>query len=145
MEYKSITYTPGLYKIFDEILVNAADNSVRVKNMTEIRVTVDPVEGKITVFNDGDGIPIQMNSEHKIFIPEMIFGHLLSGSNFNDDEKRVVGGRNGYGAKLANIYSSKFQCEVLDSKKKKKFTMCWTKNMHTKSEPEIETSSERKD
>ena len=29
MAYKTINYVPGLYKIFDEILVNAADNFVR--------------------------------------------------------------------------------------------------------------------
>lgn len=103
MEYKNIEITPGLYKIFDEILVNASDNSVRVKNMTELRVTIDKEQGCISVQNDGDGIPVVMHDEHKIYIPDMIFGHLLTGSNFDDDEKKIVGGRNGYGAKLANI------------------------------------------
>lgn len=94
-ENKSITYTPGLLKIFDEILVNAADNAVRVKNCQEINVTIDQTNNVISVSNDGDGIPIVNHTEHKVYIPEMIFGHLLTGSNFDDTEKKVVGGRNG--------------------------------------------------
>ncbi len=43
MEYKSVSYPPGLYKIFDEILVNAADNRVRDTTMDTIKVDVDTV------------------------------------------------------------------------------------------------------
>lgn len=63
--------------------------------MTELKVNIDKDEGSISVYNDGDGIPIVIHDEHKIYIPEMIFGHLLTGSNFDDDEKKIVGGRNG--------------------------------------------------
>jgi DNA topoisomerase-2 len=41
----------------------------------------------------------------------------------------VVGGRNGYGAKLANIFSHKFIVECGDGRLKKKFRMTWSKNM----------------
>lgn len=75
--------------------MNASDNGVRVPNMTEIKVEIDKEKGMISVYNDGDGIPVRIHDEHKIFIPEMIFGHLLTGSNFDDDEKKIVGGRNG--------------------------------------------------
>ena len=47
-----------------------------------------------------------------MYVPEMIFGHLLTSSNYNDDEKKVTGGRNGYGAKLTNIFSKKFTVET---------------------------------
>lgn len=67
----------------------------------------------------------------------MIFGHLLTGSNYNDDEKKVVGGRNGYGAKLANIFSHKFVLECGDGKGRKKFSMTWRKNMTIHGEAEI--------
>lgn len=67
----------------------------------------------------------------------MIFGHLLTGSNYNDDEKRIVGGRNGYGAKLANVFSNKFIVEVGDGTNKKKFKMTWRKNMSMHDEAEI--------
>lgn len=43
MVHKTIKFVPGLYKIFDEILVNAADNKVRDPTMDTLRVDVDPV------------------------------------------------------------------------------------------------------
>ena len=59
----------------------------------------------------------------------MIFGHLLTGSNYDDDEAKVTGGRNGYGAKLCNIFSTKFVLETADSKTKQKYSQTWTANM----------------
>lgn len=70
-----------------------------------------------------------MHKEYKMYVPELIFGHLLTGSNYDDDEKKVVGGRNGYGAKLANIFSKKFIVECGDSGSGRKFRMTWTNNM----------------
>ncbi len=67
----------------------------------------------------------------------MIFGELLTGSNFNDDEKKITGGRNGYGAKLTNIFSSIFEVETADKKRAKKFKMKWERNMSKKTEPNI--------
>jgi DNA topoisomerase-2 len=87
---------------------------------------------QISVWNNGNGIPVVMHQEHNVYVPELIFGHLLTGtrggrrirkewkpalwwrvfithyfagSNFDDDEKKTTGGRNGYGAKLTNIFS----------------------------------------
>jgi len=129
MEYRDVTYVPGLYKIFDEILVNAADNKQNDKNMSEIKVTVDRESGEISVRNDGKGIPIEIHKEHGIYVPEMIFGHLLTSSNYNDNEAKVTGGRNGYGAKLCNVFSTEFTLETVDSKQKKKYKQTWTDNM----------------
>jgi DNA topoisomerase-2 len=68
----------------------------------------------------------------------MIFGHLLTGSNFDDDnDQRFGGGRNGFGAKLANILSTKFSVECGDSENKKHFYMCWTNNMGDSKMPVI--------
>jgi DNA topoisomerase-2 len=61
MEFRDVAYVPGLYKIFDEILVNAADNKQNDKNMSEIRVTVDRETGEVSVKNDGKGIPIEIH------------------------------------------------------------------------------------
>jgi len=88
------------------VLVNASDNYQRDKKMTKIEVRIERDE--ITIVNDGKSIPIQIHKTHKIYVPELIFGHLLTSSNYEDDEKKVTGGRNGYGAKLANIFSSQF-------------------------------------
>ena len=86
---KNITFVPGLYKIFDEILVNAADNKQRDPTMDTIKVDIDAENGKISVYNNGDGIPVQVHKTEKMYIPQLIFGELLTGSNFNDDKRKV--------------------------------------------------------
>ena len=154
---------PPFSKIFDEILVNAADNKQRDKKMSAINVTVElapapapaPANGKkgaaaaplplprlrISVYNDGKGIPVTMHATEKMYIPELIFGHLLTGSNFDDNQSRLVGGRHGYGAKLTNIFSSCFEVETYDAKRKLLYRQQWTDNMFKAAPPAIETLS----
>jgi len=134
---KKIEYVPGLYKIFDEILVNAADNYQRDSTMDSIKVTISKEKNMISVWNNGQGIPVQIHKEYNIYVPELIFGHLLTSSNYDDTKKKVTGGRNGYGAKLTNIFSKKFTIETADSKSKKCFKMVWKNNMSECSQPEI--------
>jgi len=134
---KTITYVPGLFKIFDEILVNAADNKQRDLTMSTMDITVDASTNTISVKNNGKGIPVVMHSEHKCYIPEMIFGHLLTGSNFDDAEKKTTGGRNGYGAKLANIFSTSFTIECVDTENGVKYVQEFTGNMGTKGVPVV--------
>eukprot|EP00579_Thalassiosira_antarctica_P002668 CAMPEP_0201875748 /NCGR_PEP_ID=MMETSP0902-20130614/7629_1 /ASSEMBLY_ACC=CAM_ASM_000551 /TAXON_ID=420261 /ORGANISM="Thalassiosira antarctica, Strain CCMP982" /LENGTH=1508 /DNA_ID=CAMNT_0048402857 /DNA_START=105 /DNA_END=4631 /DNA_ORIENTATION=+ len=145
-QQRDVTFTPGLFKIFDEILVNAADNKQRDPNMDRMEVTVDAESNTISVLNNGKGIPVVMHKEHKCYVPTLIFGHLLTGSNFDDDEKKTTGGRNGYGAKLANIFSKEFIVECLDSEQGLKFTQVFRDNMHTKEEPKVKkcTKTEQK-
>ena len=111
---RTIEFVPGLYKIFDEILVNAADNKQRDPSMSLIDVEINPDTGRISVWNDGHGIPIQIHKKEGCYVPELIFGHLLTSSNYNDTQKKTTGGRNGYGAKLANIFSKEFVVETAD-------------------------------
>lgn len=66
----------------------------------------------ISVANNGKGIPVVEHKDEKMYVPTMIFGHLLTSSNYNDEEEKVTGGRNGYGAKLCNIFSKKFTVET---------------------------------
>ena len=137
MESRDVSYVPGLYKIFDEILVNAADNKVRDKNMDEIKVTIDRETGDISVRNNGRGIPIELHEKEGIYIPEMIFGHLLTSSNYDDDQDKVTGGRNGYGAKLCNVYSTTFTLETADGNSGNKYKQTWTNNMSTMGKAKI--------
>lgn len=143
---KEITYTPGLYKIFDEILVNAADNKQRHENTDKIEITIHPAENKIQVKNNGNGIPVVIHQEHRCYVPTLIFGHLLTGSNFDDDEKKTTGGRNGYGAKLANIFSLSFTVECVDTSHSVKFRQVFRNNMSIAEEPVVKscTASELK-
>mmetsp|Transcript_11822 Transcript_11822/g.47709 ORF Transcript_11822/g.47709 Transcript_11822/m.47709 type:complete len:1558 (-) Transcript_11822:87-4760(-) len=129
MNKRKCKYVPGLYKIFDEILVNAADHKQRDPSMTTIKVVIDRDENSISVWNNGEGVPVEIHKDEKIYIPEMIFGHLLTSSNYDDDEKKVTGGRNGYGAKLANIFSTEFTLETADNIRCKKYVQTWTDNM----------------
>jgi DNA topoisomerase-2 len=108
-------------KPIDEILVNAADNIQRDKKTTMIKVTIDQKQNRISVWNNGKGIPIEMHKDHGCYVPELVFGHLLTSSNYDDKQKKVTGGRNGYGAKLTNIFSKRFTVETQDSKKKKHY------------------------
>ena len=99
-EFASLQVSPGLVKIFDEILVNAIDQySLGPKKVTSIEVRTLS-NGSISVTNSGVFIPLKMHETENIWIPELIFGHLLTSSNYNDDEQRVTGGRNGYGCLL---------------------------------------------
>ncbi len=121
MEWREVLFNPGLFKIFDELIVNALDHVVRQaaaaekkSRVSKIVVTVTPTQFR--VFNDGDGIPVTSHPEYKVMVPELIFGHLLTSSNYDEGEEKVVGGKNGYGAKLTNIYSREFTVRTCDTK-----------------------------
>lgn len=135
MRERDATYVPGLYKIFDEVLVNATDNKQRDPNMSMLKVDVDVEEAIITIYNNGMGIPVLMHPKEKCWVPELIFGHLLTSSNYNDSEKRTTGGRNGMGGKCANIFSTRFEITTCDGKKQ--FKMSWFDNMMRAGKPQV--------
>jgi DNA topoisomerase-2 len=140
---KEIDFIPALYKIYDEIIVNAADNKVRDKNQTLIQVDIDKENNKISILNNGKGIPIEMHKEHKVYVPELIFGQMMTSSNYDDSEKKVTGGRNGFGAKLCNIFSTKFTVET--ATKRKLFKQTWTGNMKQKRDEPTITKWDKED
>jgi len=141
MVSREIKYVPGFYKIFDEILVNAADNKQRDPKMDTIKIEIKPAENMISIMNNGKGIPVVHHKDENMFVPTMIFGHLLTSSNFNDEEEKVTGGRNGFGAKLCNVFSTKFTVETADKKAKKCFKQSWGANMSKAGEPKIKEFS----
>jgi len=136
----SITIAPGLYKIFDEILTNARDHGVRDKKCRTIKVNIDKTTGEISVWNDGTGIPVAIHKDHKVYIASMIFGDMLTSSNYNND-KKITGGKNGIGSKAANIFSKLFMVETVDNENKKKFTQTFRNNMYVKEDPIIKNIS----
>jgi DNA topoisomerase-2 len=143
MEWISTEFCPGFYKLFDEVLVNALDHRVRLHSSTasdvqpvkNIWVNID--KNRITVRNDGDGIPVGTHPEYGMHVPEMIFGHLLTSSNYDKNEAKIVGGKNGYGAKLANIFSKEFVVETMDHRAGKKYKQVWKDNMTNCDKPLI--------
>ena len=141
---KNLKYSPALLKIFDEILVNAIDrNSLHPKQVSSISVTIDKDMGSVTIENNGPlgGIGVRMHEKEGLWNPELVFGHLLTSTNYDDSQKRIVGGRNGYGAKLANIYSSDFSIAIKDHETKQVYTQSWSKNMTVCDPPKIKKHS----
>ena len=132
MVLRPASTVPALYKIFDELLVNAADNKQRDPTMRHVRVVIDRDQGWVSVFNDGKGIPVVQHKVHQMYVPELIFGNLLTSSNFNDAKEKTTGGRNGFGAKLANIFSTRFIVETQDEEHGKSYRQVFSDNMlHT--------------
>ena len=103
--------------------------------MNKLDITIDPDENLIRVWNNGKGIPVVVHKEHNIYVPELIFGNLLTGSNFDDNQEKTTGGRNGFGAKLANIFSTEFTVETADSNEGLKFKQVFSKNMSQREAP----------
>lgn len=147
MVKETLTFCPGEYKIFDEILVNALDQYVRInqkiqageKNLLpvkNIRVSFDTDENCISVQNDGEGISVELHPTENIHIPELIFGNLLTSGNY-DKKNKITGGKNGYGGKLANIFSTHFILETVDSWNQKKYVQHFRDNMSVKEKPTI--------
>jgi DNA topoisomerase-2 len=147
---KTIKLTPAFYKCFDELLVNCYDHKKRMDKtiekqptshfpVSQIKVSINS-DDSISFYNDGDGILVEWMEEHKMYPPELIFAKLLTSTNFDDNEKREWGGRNGYGAKLANIFSKRFEIETVCHVNKKKYKQTFSDNMNNRTEPVITES-----
>lgn len=147
MTNREFTWVPGLYKCFDEGIVNARDHQVRmeqkaktdssIKTVSYIHINVDRKTGLITMTNDGNGIDIAKHPEHNLWIPEMIFGHLRTSTNYNKDEKKIVGGKNGFGFKLVLIYSKWGYVETVDHTRGLKYKQEFKENLTELCKPKI--------
>ena len=152
---KTIKYIPGLYKIFDEILVNAIDHAVRVKGEKEsgkdvllvknIHVNINKETGVFEISNDGQGIEIVKHPEHNIYIPELIFGNMLTSTNYDDSEEKIIGGTNGLGSKCTNIFSTRFEIETVDYVTKTHYHQIFENNMNIVHPPKIEKYKKKPD
>lgn len=146
---KNIKYSEGLFRIFNEVLSNAIDNTWRSEQKgvktTKICVNINKETGETSIENDGLHIRVdEMNDKgKKQYLPYIIFGQLLSSSNYNDKEERKSAGRNGLGVKLTNIYSKKFEIEIIDPIRKLKYTQQWSNNMFEIKDPVIKSSSKK--
>jgi DNA topoisomerase-2 len=133
MSQKEVTYNPGLLKIFDEIVTNSVDESKRVgSKLNTVKVNIDRTTNYINIWDNG-GIPVVKHTQHKEWIPEMIFSNLKAGSNFNDEEQRTGAGTNGVGSTLTNIYSKEFTVTTCDGVNH--FTQTFSNNMRKRTPP----------
>jgi DNA topoisomerase-2 len=138
---RNITYIPGLYKLFDEGMVNMRDHVVRQAQavadgkpdalpVTTLEVEIDPADGTIHMTNDGNGIDIAQHPEHKLWVPEMIFGHLRTSTNYDENKKeKIVGGKNGFGFKLVLIWSVWGRVETVDHVRGLKYVQEFKNNL----------------
>lgn len=168
---KKIQYVPGLYKIYDEILVNAIDHWTRMgeairtqglikegkaeetreitltmkfRAMKNLWVNIDQENNTITVKNDGNGVPVEFHKGEKVYVPEMVFSHFLTSGNYEGEDVnkiKIIGGKNGYGAKLTALYSNLFIIETVDAINGKKYRQEFRDNLEDISAPEITDSN----
>jgi len=134
-EFKSATIpvNPGFYKLIDELLVNAHDQVVRLRG----RQSTNPVKTieitctaeAFSIKNDGEPIDVAEHPEHKTWIPQMIFGELLTSTNYDKNEKKLVGGKNGYGVKLVNIFAKQMVVTVVDQPRNLIYAQTFKNNM----------------
>ena len=140
----TIKCSPAILRIFVEALSNAIDNVERSdkssNKCTYIKVNINQETGVISIQNDGEIIPVEIHETENCYIHSMIFGQMLTGSNYNDEEERLVSGRNGLGIKLCNIFAKEFEVEGVDPINNKKLVQCWTNNMKETEGPKITSS-----
>ena len=138
---EEILLIPGLYKLFDEGIVNCRDHWVRMKKdpennqVSEIKVEIE--DNIISLTNDGNGIDIVEHPDYNIWIPELIFGHLRTSTNYNKDEKKITGGKNGFGFKLVLIWSTWGKIETVDHKRGLKYIQEFKNNLDLIEKPKI--------
>ena len=153
MVLSKFNFIPGLFKCFDEAIVNCRDHFIRqqqkknnkenVLEVTNIEVNIDKETGIISLINDGDGIDVAKHPEHGIYCPELIFANLMSSTNYDKTKKKITGGKNGFGVKLIFIYSSWGQVETIDHRRNLKYVQDYTDNLSKIHKPKI-TKSEKK-
>ena len=143
IEQKSFDCVDGFFKIIDEVITNAKDHSVEDKTCNKISVTINP-DNSITFFNNGDnGVPVVIHDKYKEYVPEIIFSNLITSSNYHTTNK-IVGGKNGFGVKLANMFSTSFELDIVDSERKLRYQQLNLNGMKDIQKPRISKSKKRK-
>jgi DNA topoisomerase II len=145
----TITLNPGCYKLIDELIVNAHDHVVRLKTRgsenTVRKIAINCDAHHFYIENDGEPIDVVEHPEHKIWIPQMIFGELLTSTNYDAEEKKLVGGKNGYGVKLVNIFAKQMKVMIVDGTRKRSYEQLFSLNMTRIGEPIVRPSKTSKD
>lgn len=133
MVKRNISYVPALIKVISEAIDNVVDeHKRRIETLNVLKLEYDMATGEISISDNG-GIPVQIHAELQKYVPEIIFGTLRSGSNYDDTEDQAVIGTNGLGVKLLNVLSKDFTISTADGEKS--FKQQFTDGMTKRSEP----------
>ena len=145
----NIPINPGFYKLVDELLVNAHDHAIRLRQKGSTNpvknIGISVMDTYITIGNDGEPIDVAEHPEHKVWIPQMIFGELLTSTNYDKDEKKLVGGKNGYGVKLVNIFAKEMEVWITDAGRKLEYYQSFKNNMTEVGKPIVKPSKKKSD
>ncbi len=139
-----LNINPGFYKLIDELLVNAHDHVVRLRTRGSQnpvkKISIQCDSKYFSIENDGESIDVVEHPEHKVWVPQMIFAELLTSTNYDKDEKKLVGGKNGYGVKLVNIFAKRMELSIVDSVHKLSYNQIYEDNMTKIHEPTVKGS-----
>lgn len=140
----NMNYNPGLFKLFDEGIVNCRDHYIRMQSkddsqmnekVSQINITIE--NNEITMYNNGNGIDVEIHPEHNVWIPEMIFAHLRTSTNYDKKQKKITGGKNGFGFKLVLIWSKYGSIETVDHNRGLKYIQTFEDNLNVINKPQI--------
>jgi DNA topoisomerase II len=138
---ETIAVNPGFYKLVDELLVNAHDHVVRLRTRNSANpvkhIGVSYTDGILEVENDGESIDVAKHPEHDMYVPQLIFGELLTSTNYDKGEKKLVGGKNGYGVKLVNIFAKQLQVSIVDPTRSLRYDQTFHDNMTRADPPKV--------
>lgn len=159
MTMSDVSYVPALYKICDELIVNAYDQHIRLRGLefsgkkrpspvtsidsrpvTTVQIALDMDTGRFSVENDGDGIHVALHPEFNVYTVELVFSHLLTSTNYDvkgEPVERLTGGKNGLGSKLCNVFAKEFKVTTVDHVRKVKYTQTCRDNMRIIEAPTI--------
>ena len=139
----TIPVNPGFYKLIDELLVNAHDHVIRMRQRkTELvkHIEIECKPDHFSIENDGKSIDVAKHPDHDMYIPQLIFGELLTSTNYDKEEKKLVGGKNGYGVKLVNIFGKQLDIDIVDNERGLSYKQTFSDNMTKVSTPVIKAS-----
>jgi len=142
----NVMLSEGILRLFIEVLSNAIDNAWRSEQsgykMSRIEVHYEESSRLLKIWNDGYPISQAIHEKEQIPIPELIFGHLMTGSNLDDEQKRYASGRNGLGIKLVNVFSNRFSIELVNENHQV-YQQEWTHHMRQRQEPRYRQTQKR--